>query len=88
MNKYKLFMIIGICILFITLGGTFAWYIWKSTTNAIVNLNVCTPTVYFAGGEVINGKNFMPVLDKKDGIRKEIDVYLNKSCDSTALMKL
>ena len=69
MNKYKLYMIIGISSLVLSIGTTFAYYIWKSSTNALVNLNVCTPTITFAGGSTINGVDMIPVLTKEDGTR-------------------
>ena len=49
MNKYKLYMILGIIVLVLSVSSSFAYYIWKSTSNALVNLNVCTPTITFAG---------------------------------------
>lgn len=88
MKKYKIFILISICTLMLIAGGTYAWYIWKSETKAIVNINVCTPRVHFSGGATINAKNIVPVMDKNDGLKKEINVYLNKGCDSTALMNL
>ena len=40
MNKYKLYMILGIIVLVLSVSSSFAYYIWKSTSNALVNLNV------------------------------------------------
>lgn len=49
MNKYKLYMILGIIVLVLSVGSSFAYYVWKSTSNALVSLNVCTPAITFAG---------------------------------------
>ena len=88
MNKYKLYMIIGISSLVLSIGTTFAYYIWKSSTNAIVNLNVCTPTITFAGGSTINGVDMIPVLTKEDGTIKEIEVKKNSTCNRDVTMNL
>ena len=37
LKKYKLYIIIGVSILILSVGGTLAYYIWSSNTNAIVN---------------------------------------------------
>ena len=88
MNKYKLYMIIGISSLVLSIGTTFAYYIWKSSTNAIVNLNICTPTITFAGGSTINGVDMIPVLTKEDGTIKEIEVKKNSTCNRNVTMNL
>ena len=88
MNKYKLYMIIGISSLVLSIGTTFAYYIWKSSTNAIVNLNICTPTITFAGGSTINGVDMIPVLTKEDGTIKEIEVKKNSTCHRDVTMNL
>lgn len=88
MRKYKIYMVIIIFLLIIAIGGTIAMFVWESENNAIVNIDVCTPSVYFSGGTTINGSNMVPVLDKESGAKKEIEVRLNKSCDTTALMSL
>ena len=88
MNKYKLYMIIGISSLVLSIGTTFAYYIWKSSTNAIVNLNVCTPTVTFAGGSTINGVDMIPVLTKEEGTIKDIEVKKNSTCNRDVTMNL
>ena len=67
LKKYKLYIIIGVSILILSVGGTLAYYIWSSNTNAIVNTEVCTPTVTFAGGSTINGVDIVPVLTKEEG---------------------
>ena len=88
MNKYKLYMIIGISSLVLSIGTTFAYYIWKSSTNAIVNLNICTPTITFAGGSTINGVDMIPVLTKEDGTIKDIEVKKNSTCNRDVTMNL
>ena len=88
MNKYKLYMIIGISSLVLSIGSSFAYYIWKSSTNALVNLNVCTPTVTFAGGSTINGVDMIPVLTKEEGTIKDIEVKKNSTCNRDVTMNL
>ena len=88
MNKYKLYMIIGISTLVLSIGTTFAYYIWKSSTNAIVNLDVCTPTITFAGGSTINGLDILPVLSKEDGTIKDIEVSKKGTCTKDVTMNL
>ena len=88
MNKYKLYMIIGISSLVLSIGTTFAYYIWKSSTNAIVNLNICTPTITFAGGSTINGVDMIPVLTKEEGTIKDIEVKKNSTCNKDVTMNL
>ena len=88
MNKYKLYMIIGISSLVLSIGTTFAYYIWKSSTNAIVNLNICTPTITFAGGSTINGVDMIPVLTKEEGTIKDLEVKKNSTCNRDVTMNL
>lgn len=63
-------------------------YTWKSTSNAVVNAEVCTPTVTFAGGSTINGVDMIPVLTKEDGTIKEIEVKKNSTCNRDVTMNL
>ena len=88
MNKYKLYMILGIIVLVLSVGGSFAYYIWSSNTNAIVNTEVCTPTVTFAGGSTINGVDMIPVLTKEEGTIKDIEVKKNSTCNRDVTMNL
>ena len=88
MNKYKLYMILGITVLVLSVGSSFAYYIWKSSTNALVNLNVCTPTITFAGGSTINGVDIVPVLTKEEGTIKDIEVKKNSTCNRDVTMNL
>jgi len=87
-NKYKLYMILGITVLVLSVGSSFAYYIWKSSTNALVNLNVCTPTITFAGGSTINGVDIVPVLTKEEGTIKDIEVKKNSTCNRDVTMNL
>ena len=88
MNKYKLYMILGIIVLVLSVGGSFAYYIWKSTSNALVSLNVCTPTITFAGSSTINGVDMIPVLTKEEGTIKDIEVKKNSTCNRDVTMNL
>ncbi len=90
MNKYKIYMIVSIIILIISIGTSLAWYVWSSTDNALVNIEVCTPKISFIGGETLNGSNIKPILDREKAIKKEIEVYLNKTCQEgdSAVMNL
>ena len=88
MNKYKLYMILGIIVLVLSVSSSFAYYIWKSSTNALVSLNVCTPTITFAGGSTINGVDMIPVLTKEEGTIKDIEVKKNSNCNRDVTMNL
>ena len=88
MNKYKLYMILGIIVLVLSVSSSFAYYIWKSSTNALVSLNVCTPTITFAGGSTINGVDIVPVLTKEEGTIKDIEVKKNSTCNRDVTMNL
>ena len=88
MNKYKLYMILGIIVLVLSVSSSFAYYVWKSTSNAVVSLNVCTPTVTFAGGSTINGVDMIPVLTKEEGTIKDIEVKKNSTCNRDVTMNL
>ena len=88
MNRYKLYMIFGICTLILSISGTFAYYIWTSNNNALVNASVCTPTISFAGGSTINGTNMVPVLSKEEGTIKDIEVKKNGICSNEVTMNL
>ena len=88
MNKYKLYMILGIIVLVLSVSSSFAYYVWKSSTNALVSLNVCTPTITFAGGSTINGVDIVPVLTKEEGTIKDIEVKKNSTCNRDVTMNL
>ena len=88
LKKYKLYIIIGVSILILLVGGTLAYYTWKSTSNAVVNAEVCTPTVTFAGGSTINGVDIVPVLTKEEGTIKDIEVKKNSTCNRDVTMNL
>ena len=72
----------------LSVSSSFAYYIWKSSTNALVSLNVCTPTVTFAGGSTINGVDMIPVLTKEEGTIKDIEVKKNSTCNRDVTMNL
>ena len=80
MNKYKLYMIISLIILFMSITGSIAWYTWASINNTSVSLGMCAPEISFVGGTTLNGEGLEPVVDKSKVLNKQIDVYLNKTC--------
>ena len=87
MNKYKLYMIVGIVLLVLSIAGSLAYYIWSSSTTSISG-NLCLPEIYFTGGTTINSK-LKPVSSKEEGLIKEIEVNLHKTCNNdTAVMNL
>ena len=87
MNKYKLYMILGIVLLGLSITGSLAYYIWSSSTTSISG-NLCLPEIYFTGGATINSK-LKPVSSKEEGLIKEIEVNLHKTCNNdTAVMNL
>ena len=87
MNKYKLYMIFGIVLLGLSIAGSLAYYIWSSSTTSISG-NLCLPEIYFTGGATINSK-LKPVSSKEEGLIKEIEVNLHKTCNNdTAVMNL
>ena len=87
MNKYKLYMIFGIVLLCLSITGSLAYYIWSSSTTSISG-NLCLPEIYFTGGATINGK-LKPISSKEEGLIKEVEVNLHKTCNNdTAVMNL
>ena len=87
MNKYKLYMILGIVLLVLSIAGSLAYYVWSSSTTSIAG-NLCLPEIYFTGGATINSK-LKPVSSKEEGLIKEIEVNLHKTCNNdTAVMNL
>ena len=80
-------MIFGIVLLGLSITGSLAYYIWSSSTTSISG-NLCLPEIYFTGGATINSK-LKPVSSKEEGLIKEIEVNLHKTCNNdTAVMKL
>ena len=87
MNKNKLYIILGIILLVLSITGSLAYYVWSSSTTSIAG-NLCLPEIYFTGGATINGK-LKPVSSKEEGLIKEIEVNLHKTCNNdTAVMNL
>ena len=87
MNKYKLYMIFGIILLGLSITGSLAYYIWSSS-NTSISGNLCLPEIYFTGGATINSK-LKPVSSKEEGLIKEVEVNLHKTCNNdTAVMNL
>ena len=88
MNKYKLYMIMGIVLLVLSITGSLAYYFWRSSSDTLLSGNLCLPEIYFTGGATINGK-LKPVTNKEEGLIKEIEVNLHKTCNNdTAVMNL
>jgi len=80
-------MIFGIVLLGLSITGSLAYYIWSSSTTSISG-NLCLPEIYFTGGATINSK-LKPVSSKEEGLIKEIEVNLHKTCNNdTAVMNL
>ena len=77
MNKYKLYMILGIVVLVIAVivSGTYAYYVWTTsdsdTTKIVAGIGAATVT--FDGGSDVSA-NLRPVSDKSKGIIKNISV--------------
>ena len=88
MNKYKLYMIMGIILLVLSITGSLAYYFWKSSSDTLLSGNLCLPEISFTGGATINGK-LKPVASKEEGLIKEAEVNLHKTCNNdTAVMNL
>lgn len=89
MNKSKLYMICSIIVLILSIGGSLAWYVWKSVESSVA-FQICAPVISFIGGETLNGTGIKLVTSKENGLRKQLDVYLNKTCEEgdSAVMNL
>ena len=88
MNKYKLYMIMGIILLVLSITGSLAYYFWRSSSDTLLSGNLCLPEISFTGGATINGK-LKPVANKEEGLIKEVEVNLHKTCNNdTAVMNL
>lgn len=72
--KRKYIILIMAFILLFGISGTFAWFVFRSNNNAIVNTNVCTSQIFFVEGSTINGSNLKPVLTKEEGLSNSIEV--------------
>ena len=88
MNKYKLYMILGIVLLVLSITSSLAYYVWRSSSTISISGNLYLPEIYFTGGATINSK-LKPVSSKEEGLIKEIEVNLHKTCNNdTAVMNL
>ena len=78
-NKLKLWVIIPVCAIVLLLGGTYAWYVWQTSSDeeTIIATDVGYAKVYFTGGAELNG-NLKPVSDKSKGSVKTITVRADK----------
>ena len=83
-NKAKIFMVLSLIILVITIivSSTYAYYIWTTSDSEVTKIvaEVGYATVTFDGGSDINA-NLKPVPDKSQGIIKAIKV----KADTTGL---
>ena len=83
-NKAKIFMVLSLIILIITIivSSTYAYYIWTTSDSEVTKIvaGVGSATVTFDGGSDINA-SLRPVSDKSKGIIKAIKV----KADTTGL---
>ncbi len=83
-NKAKIFMVLSLIILIITIivSSTYAYYIWTTSDSEVTKIvaGVGSATVTFDGGSDINA-NLKPIPDKSQGIIKAIKV----KADTTGL---
>ena len=70
MNNKK-FIIGVVLLLFLMLGGTYAYYKWSSSDNMNVNVKIDGGTVTFNGGTNITS-TIIPTASKEEGIKKDI----------------
>lgn len=73
----KKFIIGVVLLLFLMLGGTYAYYKWSSSDNMNVNVKIDGGTVTFDGGTNITS-TIMPTATKEEGIKKDITVKASK----------
>ena len=84
MDKKKLFMIVSICILVITViasSVTYAWYTWSTDENNETKIvtNIGTARVFYNGGANIENAVLKPTNNRlEDGIVKDITVKTDK----------
>ena len=75
-NKKKIILsLIGVFLLVVIVGtGTYAWFKWRSTAEENVNVNLTASSIItFIGGTDIVGE-LEPVLNKEDGVMKQIKI--------------
>ena len=81
----KKFIIIGILLITITLGITYAWWRWNSSSNTDVTFTIDGVTVTYEAGNDITGIKLIPVSTKEKGvtdntaISKDITVSASKT---------
>ena len=73
----KKFIIGVVLLLFLMLGGTYAYYKWSSSDNMNVNVKIDGGTVTFNGGSNITS-TIIPTASKEEGIKKDITVKASK----------
>ena len=74
----KKFIIGVVLLLFLMLGGTYAYYKWSSSDNMNVNVKIDGGTVTFNGGSNITS-TIIPTASKEEGIKKDITVKASKA---------
>ena len=89
LSKKNYLVIVISFIVLLAIFGTFAWFEWSSSINALIYGEVCAPEIVFVGGTTINGTDMLPVLTKEEGLTKDIQVNLNNTCaNDTAVLNL
>ena len=78
-SKLKILIATSVCAIVLLLGGTYAFYVWQTTTDeeTIIATDVGHAKVFFDGGSDLNG-NLIPVSDKTKGMSKTITVKADK----------
>ena len=61
----KKILIIGLLLITITLGITYAWWRWNSSTNTDVTFTIDGVTVTYEAGNDISGIKLIPVSTKE-----------------------
>ena len=83
--KSKKGLIIGLIILtIVVVGATYAYYMWKSTSNINVSVKLGGCVVTFNGGSNITG-SLVPVAAKESGIKKDVTVKATESGSTMSL---
>ena len=78
-DKKKLFMIVSISVLVVTIlvcAGTYAWYVWNTsdTEKVTIATSVGAATIYYDSGSSITDARLRPVSVKENGIVKQVQI--------------
>ena len=71
----KKYIIIGILLITITLGITYAWWRWNSSNNTDVTFTIEGATITYNGGPDISGIKLIPVSSKEKGVTDNTAIY-------------